>query len=279
MSYHRSHRSLIFGGYWWNADGGVHVEHHPLINRSTSQKKRSSWQRLSYGMAMSFFSHPLAATSPWWTVRGLCWRILLNYVNWLRKKWISTLIYFILFFGLLPTRLPQNWSDHTPLMSQSCRPFFPTPQPSRPRVFSSLLCVVLRQSPPKTTIIFIYFLFFFCLMPPQLTWNHPSIRSAAVPSRHYTSPHHRFFLVGCCVSFHRLVAVYSHGVNFSFHFSLLESPKATGYSPSQTFRHGRILSRIPAPSLVLLSVGCCVVSANAGRLKLMPCPSLSMQCG
>ena len=44
--------------------------------------------------------------------------------------------------------------------------------------------------------------------------------------------------------------------------------------PSQVFFHGRFLYRIPAPSLLLLSVGCCVVSANGGRLKLMPCPSL-----
>jgi hypothetical protein len=44
--------------------------------------------------------------------------------------------------------------------------------------------------------------------------------------------------------------------------------------PSQTFLHGRILYRIPAPSLVLLSVGCCVVSANGGRLYLMPYHSL-----
>jgi len=44
--------------------------------------------------------------------------------------------------------------------------------------------------------------------------------------------------------------------------------------PSQTFLHGRILYRIPAPLLVLLSVGCCVVSANGSRLNLMPYHSL-----
>ena len=44
--------------------------------------------------------------------------------------------------------------------------------------------------------------------------------------------------------------------------------------PSQAFLHALFLYRIPAPSLLLLSVGCCVVSANGGRLKLMPCPSL-----
>ena len=31
----------------------------------------------------------------------------------------------------------------------------------------------------------------------------------------------------------------------------------------------------PAPSLVLVLVGCCVVLANGGRLKLMPYPSLN----
>jgi len=44
--------------------------------------------------------------------------------------------------------------------------------------------------------------------------------------------------------------------------------------PSQTFLYGRILYQIPAPSLVLLLVGCCVVLANGGRLNLMPYPSL-----
>ena len=61
---------------------------------------------------------------------------------------------------------------------------------------------------------------------------------------------------------------------FSFHFSLLESPSKTmGNHPPRTFCRGRIASQIPAPSLVLLSVGCCVVSANGGRLKPMPYPS------
>jgi hypothetical protein len=91
------------------------------INRSTSRKKKKIIMVTpfagSYGMAMSFFSHPIAATSSRWTVRGLCWAILLNYVNWLRKKLISTLINFILFFGLLSTRSPQNWSDRAPLNS------------------------------------------------------------------------------------------------------------------------------------------------------------------
>lgn len=62
---------------------------------------------------------------------------------------------------------------------------------------------------------------------------------------------------------------------FSFHFLSLESPSKTmDNRPSQAFLHALFLYRIPAPSLLLLSVGCCVVSANGGRLKLMPCPSL-----
>ena len=77
----------------------------------------------------------------------------------------------------------------------------------------------------------------------------------------------------CCL--HRLVAVYSHGVYFFISFLSLESPSKTmDNRPSQAFLHALFLYRIPAPSLLLLSVGCCVVSANGGRLKLMPCPSL-----
>ena len=66
---------------------------------------------------------------------------------------------------------------------------------------------------------------------------------------------------------------------FSFHFSLLESPsKTTGNRPPRTFCRGRIASQIPAPSLVLFLVGCCVVSANDGRLKLRLGPSLDFFC-
>jgi len=70
----------------------------------------------------------------------------LNYVNRIRKKLISTLIDFILFFDLLPRRSPRNQSDRAPLTSPSGLASFPNPPPSRPCVFSWLLCVVCRQS-------------------------------------------------------------------------------------------------------------------------------------
>ena len=65
------------------------------------------------------FSRPLAATASRWTGRARCRRILLNYVNKLRKKLISTLIYFNSFFNLLPTRSPQNRCNRAPLTSPS----------------------------------------------------------------------------------------------------------------------------------------------------------------
>jgi len=62
---------------------------------------------------------------------------------------------------------------------------------------------------------------------------------------------------------------------FSFHFLSLESPSKTmDNHPSQAFLHCRFLYRIPAPSLLVLLVRCCVVLANGSRLKLMPYPSL-----
>ena len=62
---------------------------------------------------------------------------------------------------------------------------------------------------------------------------------------------------------------------FSFHFLSFESPSKTTVNPSpRTFCRSRIASQIPAPSLVLFLVGCCVVSANDGRLKLRLGPSL-----
>ena len=61
----------------------------------------------------------------------------------------------------------------------------------------------------------------------------------------------------------------------SFHNLSLKLPsKTTGNRPPQTFCHGRVASRIPAPLLVLFWFGCCVVSANGGRLKLRLGPSL-----
>jgi hypothetical protein len=47
----------------------------PLINKSVNFTKKKKIIMVtpfagSYGMAMSFFSHPLAATSSRWTVQG-----------------------------------------------------------------------------------------------------------------------------------------------------------------------------------------------------------------
>jgi hypothetical protein len=80
----------------------------------------------SYSMAMLF-----AATSSLQphcdTVQGLSVKVLLNYVNWLRKKIIRTLINCIIFFDLLPTQWPHNLSDRTPLTChhQVAHPFLP----------------------------------------------------------------------------------------------------------------------------------------------------------
>ena len=64
---------------------------------------------------------------------------------------------------------------------------------------------------------------------------------------------------------------------FSFYFSSLEYPsKSTGNLSPSMFRHGRILSKISAPLLVLFSVGCCVGLARGGRSRPRPGPSLSL---
>jgi len=72
---------------------------------------------------------------------------------------------------------------------------------------------------------------------------------------------------------------------FSFHFSSLElSFKTTGNRLSQMFCRGRILFRIPAPSLVLFLVGCCAVlakgrplEAHAVSLSIILLPHLPLQ--
>ncbi len=190
-------------------DGRVHVNHHPLI-RSTLQKKEDhhgdAFRRiLWYGYVI--FSHILTATSSRWTVRGHCWRILLNYLNWLRKKLICTLIHCILFLASSQLDCPETDPIELPLTSPSGCAFFLNPQLSLPCVFSWLLCVVF------------------------IVWWP--------------------FTATECI--------------FSYHFLSLESPSKTmDNCPSQAFLHGRFLYRIPAPLLLLLLVGCCVVLANGG---------------
>jgi hypothetical protein len=87
-----------------------------------------------------------------WARRGLIRRILFNYLNRLRKKLISTLIYFISFFSLLPTRSPRNRCDRAPLTSPSGRASCMIPPPSCLHIFGWLLCKIVVRLPPKTTI-------------------------------------------------------------------------------------------------------------------------------
>jgi hypothetical protein len=61
------------------------------------------------------------------------------------------------------------------------------------------------------------------------------------------------------------------GCIFSFHFSLLESPSKQWVIVLP--KRSSAAESCTPPHLVLFSVGCCVVSANGGRLKLMPYPS------
>ena len=61
------------------------------------------------------------------------------------------------------------------------------------------------------------------------------------------------------------------GCIFSFHFSLLESPSKQWVIVLP--KRSSAAESCAPPHLVLFSVGCCVVSANGGRLKLMPYPS------
>ena len=62
----------------------------------------------SSGMDILKYSRLPRATPSRWARRGPIRRILFNYLNRLRKKLISALIYFISFFSLLPTRSPRN---------------------------------------------------------------------------------------------------------------------------------------------------------------------------
>jgi hypothetical protein len=98
------------------------------------------------------FSRPPRAIPSRWARRGPIRRILFNYLNRLRKKIISALIYFISFFSLLPTRSPQNRCDRAPLTSPSGSASRMIPPPSCLHIFGWLLCKIIVRLPPKPTI-------------------------------------------------------------------------------------------------------------------------------
>jgi len=93
-----------------------------FISQKTSRKKKKITMvkpfARSSGMDISKYRRPPATPSRW-ARRGPIRRILFNYLNRLRKKIISALIYFISFFSLLPTRSPRNRCDRAPLTSPS----------------------------------------------------------------------------------------------------------------------------------------------------------------
>ena len=135
-----------------------------------------------------------------------------------KKKIITTLIDCILFFDLLPTRSPRNWSDRAPLTSPSGRAFFPTPLPPRLHIFSWWLCVVCCRSLPKTMIRSVFY--FLNFLSPHAASNDVKssphmFRHGRISSKHLpTSPMLSFGWLVCVSSFHCLVVVYSHGVYF-----------------------------------------------------------------
>ncbi len=193
-----------------------------------------------------------------------------------KKKINSYTHWFYSFFDLLPTWLPRNWSDRAPLMSPSGRASFPTAPPVPPPVFNWLLHVACRQLPTKTTIRFIFLIFCRLICRPKqrkiVSPNVPPLLNLVVTPPPITET--VFWLVVVCLFIIWWPFTATECI-FSFHFLLIQSPsKMTGNRPPQTFRRDQITSWIPAPSLVLFLVGCCVVLANGGRLKLRPGPSL-----
>ena len=119
------------------------------------------------------YSRPPQATSSRWADWRRLRRILFNYVNQLRKKLITALIYFISFFNLLPTWSPRNRCDRAPLTSPSSRASCLIPPPSYLHVFGWLLCKNVVRRHPKTTIWFIFFVFLLPHSPPQMMCNCP----------------------------------------------------------------------------------------------------------
>ena len=93
-----------------------------LSHKRLSEKKKITMVKpfaRSSGMDILKYSRLPRATPSRWARRGPIRRILFNYLNRLRKKLISALIYFISFFSLLPTRSPRNRCDRAPLTSPS----------------------------------------------------------------------------------------------------------------------------------------------------------------
>ena len=92
------------------------------------------------------YSRPPRATPSRWAHRGPIRRILFNYLNRLRKKLISALIYFISFFSILPTLSPRNQCNRAPLTSPSGSASRMIPPPSCLQIFGWLLCKIVAAA-------------------------------------------------------------------------------------------------------------------------------------
>jgi len=126
-----------------------------LSHKRLSEKKKITMVKpfaRSSGMNILKFSRPPRAITSQRACRVPIRRILLNYLNRLRKIIISSLIYFISFFSLLPTRSPRNRCDRAPLTSPSGSASRMIPPPSRMDIFGWLLCKIIVRLPSKTTI-------------------------------------------------------------------------------------------------------------------------------
>ena len=139
----------------WNVTGIYRTYLSTLSHKRLSEKKEDHHGeavRRAQRHGYFIYSRPPPATPSRWARRGLIRRILFNYLNRLRKKIISTLIYFISFFSLLPTRSPRNRCDRAPLTSPPGRASCMIPPPSFLHIFGWLLCKIVVRLPPKTTI-------------------------------------------------------------------------------------------------------------------------------
>ena len=144
----------------------------------------------SSGMDILKYSRPPRATPLRWARRGPIRRILFNYLNRLRKKLISALIYFISFFSLLPTRSPRNRCDRAPLTYPSGSASRMIPPPSCLQFL--VACCVKSSSGcrlrPRSDLFSYFFVASFCWWTSQV--ENPTENQAVKPTTSH-KPHMR----------------------------------------------------------------------------------------
>ncbi len=134
----------------------------------------------------------LSVAPSWWVGRGCHWRVLFSFVYWPRKKLISQLIQFILFFYYDPTQLLQNWLN--------CPPLTPSPQVDHAHFWLAVAFSFVVWWPSKATTDLMFLFFFDKFAVPNDAKTPPDTCCHGHMPTPYPPHRECHLLVGCCLN-------------------------------------------------------------------------------